>query len=99
MMENQKVLKKIIDTYFKTPLQKLFGCSATVCFLMLTFPPYHFVNHRNVASDPGYGFIFNMPKKGWYSVATVNTELLLLQFGGVLIITGLIYMLLKSAEK
>lgn len=67
---------------------------ATVVLLMLIFPPFH-VQIRDTTFNMGYGFIFDPPKRG-YITASVNVGMLLAQWTGTLLLTGLAFVLLKS---
>jgi len=67
---------------------------AAVVLLMLIFPPFH-VQIRDTTFNMGYGFIFDPPKHG-YITASVNVGMLLVQWMGALLLTGLAFFLLKS---
>lgn len=68
---------------------------ATVILLMLIFPPFY-VQIEGITFDMGYGFIFDPPEYGFIT-ASVNVGMLLAQWTGTLILTGLAFFLLKSA--
>jgi uncharacterized RDD family membrane protein YckC len=68
---------------------------ATVVLLMLIFPPFQ-VQIRDTTFNMGYGFIFDPPKRG-YITASVNVGMLLVQWTGTLLLTGIAFFLLKSA--
>jgi hypothetical protein len=69
---------------------------AMVVLLMLVFPPFH-VQFRGTTFNMGYGFILDPPKRG-YITASVNAEMLLVQWVGTLVLTVLAVFLLKSSK-
>src|SRR3972149_5675304 len=72
---------------------------AAVILLMLAFPPFRVVNPIVGERNMGYGFILSPPE--FYStdiVATVDSEMLFVQWVGVLILGGLAFFLLKGGK-
>lgn len=68
---------------------------ATAVLLMLIFPPFH-VQIRDTAFNMGYGFILGPPKRGCVT-ASVNVGKLLVQWVGMLLLTALVFFILKSS--
>lgn len=77
--------------------QVAIAVGASVILLMLIFPPFH-VQIRDTTFNMGYAFIFDPPKRG-YITASVNVGMLLVQWVGTLLLTGLAFFMLKSSDK
>lgn len=76
--------------------QAVVAVGATAVFLMLIFPPFH-VQIRDTTFNMGYGFIFDPPNNMEYMItASVDVGMLLVQWMGTLLLTGLTFFLLKS---
>ncbi|HOP40446.1 MAG TPA: hypothetical protein PLI53_05335 [Geobacteraceae bacterium] len=72
------------------------ACGIVIVFLMLLFPPLHFSSPGGVKSHIGYSFIFAIPVN---TGVAINGRLLLIQWTGVLIMTGLGYLVLSGKER
>jgi len=70
---------------------------ASIVLLMLIFPPFH-VQIRDTTFNMGYAFILDPPKRG-YIGASVNIGMLLVQWVGTLLLTGLAFFTLKPSER
>lgn len=76
--------------------QRLLIYAAVVAIvLMFMFPP--FIGHvqHGVMVNTGYSFILSYPDEKT-SIPLVNTTMLLTQIGGVLAVTGLLFIALKD---
>lgn len=75
---------------------QLFAISlgATIVLLMLVFPPFH-VELRDYTLNKGYAFILDPPKQGRIR-ASVDVGMLIAQWVGTLILTGLALVMLAS---
>jgi len=71
-------------------------CGIIVVFLMLLFPPYNLRTPYGITLNMGYAFIFSPPETTY--AGSINGALLLVQWIGVLIMTGLGYLLLSKKE-
>ena len=68
---------------------------------MMLFPPYIITNHNHIAIETGYHFLFTLSDvtKGRFA-ATVNIQLLLVQFFALLVPIGfLLLLILKDKNK
>ncbi len=73
---------------------KVLKAAALTVALMLVFPPFVAVHKKVGIVESGYGFIVTGIESGKsYISATINSEQLLVQWVGVLIITGIFYLL------
>lgn len=63
---------------------------------MLMFPPFH-VQTKDITLNMGYAFILDPPKRG-YVIASVNVGMLLVQWVGASLLTGLAFFMLKSSK-
>lgn len=65
---------------------------------MLAWPPFQAVARNGVVYNLGYGWLFSPPKLGAQNIstATVNTQMLLIQWVGALVVGGLGFLLAKS---
>ncbi len=65
---------------------------------MFLYPPFNLIAKNGTVLNMGYAWIFEPPRRG-YLVANVNTAMLLIQWIGVIVVGGLIFVLAKSPSK
>ena len=65
---------------------------------MLAYPPFQVVAKNGSVFNMGYGWIIDPPKSG-YITATVNVAMLLVQWGGVIVVGGLSFFLTKKTQQ
>ena len=73
-----------------TRMQKqILAAGIAVAAGMLLYPPFHVRVSDSLVWKMGYAFLFDPPRRGFLE-ATVNVELLGLQWLGVVVVTGLL---------
>jgi hypothetical protein len=65
---------------------------------MFLYPPFNLVAKNGTVLNMGYAWIFEPPRRGYF-VSNVNTAMLLIQWIGVIVVGGLIFVLAKSPSK
>lgn len=65
---------------------------------MFLYPPFNLIAKNGTVLNMGYAWIFEPPRRG-YLVANVNTAMLLIQWIGVIVVGGLIFVIAKSPSK
>jgi hypothetical protein len=68
---------------------RILAAGIAVAAGMLLYPPFHIRVTETVSRKMGYGFLFSPPKFGFVE-ATLNYELLGLQWLGVAVVTGIL---------
>jgi hypothetical protein len=63
---------------------------------MVLYPPFNLLMNNGAILNMGYGWIFEPPRRG-YLVSNVNTAMLLIQWIGVIVVGGIIFILAKSS--
>ena len=71
-------------------------CIVIAIFFMLMFPPFHIILRPGLVKNLGYHFILWEPPQGY---GTVNINLLMAQWLGVLLIGGLVWVLMKESNR
>lgn len=62
----------------------------------LLFPPFHFLRGNGVALNFGYSFIFLPPNPTGDTYATIDAFTLIVQWAGILLVAGLVWLSLDS---
>jgi hypothetical protein len=76
-------------------LQIVIGLGASIVLLMLLFPPFH-LEMKGITLNRGYSFIFDPPMDGTIP-ASVNIRLLMVQWVGIVLVTGSAFYIVKSS--
>ncbi len=71
---------------------------AVIILAMLAFPPFYAQLPTGAVGNMGYSFLWEPPNKNYSFTATVNTGMLFMQWLGILIVGGMLWLTLKSKE-
>ena len=70
-----------------------------IIVLMGIYPPFYFRTYNGVLLNLGYGFVLNPPKVGDGFAGSVNVQLLMVQWLGVVIVAGIAALLTKTRSE